>query len=155
MQNYKEVKLDAFTVVGIAVRTINKDGKSQKDISELWNQFMYGQIAAYVPHKESDDVYCIYTDYDSNFMGEYTTILGYKVSSAANLPDGLVVKEIPVSDYRVYTCEGKIPECVGRTWMHIWEQPDTDRAYKADFEVYGPESQDQGEEKVFTYLSVK
>jgi len=152
---YKEVKLDKFLIAGIAIRTTNKDGKSSEDIASLWDEFMYGQIPAYITNKISEDVFCIYTDYESDFMGEYTTILGCKVSSANNLPEELIVKEIPALSYKVYTSEGKIPECVGDMWTKIWQQPDTDRAYIADFEVYGAEAQDPDKARVFTYLSTK
>ncbi|NDW18806.1 AraC family transcriptional regulator [Dysgonomonas sp. 216] len=153
--DYKETNLDSFLIVGIAIRTTNKDGQSQKDINNLWNEFMYGQIPAYIPHKVSDDVYCVYTDYDSDFTGEYTTILGFKVSSANNLPEELVVKEIPASNYQVYDTSGKIPDCVLDIWTNIWQKPDVDRVYRADFEVYDAKAQDPENSKVSVFLSVK
>lgn len=153
--DYKTTVLENFYIAGISVRTINKDGKAQKDLGELQHKFFTRQIAATIPNKVSDDVYCAYTDYESDFMGEYTAILGCKVSSVENLPKGLIVKEIPMSTYRVYKSEGKLPECIAGTWAEIWRSPDNDRAYKADFEIYGAEAQNPENAAVYTYLSVK
>ncbi|MDU1903951.1 MAG: GyrI-like domain-containing protein [Dysgonomonas sp.] len=153
--DYKETTLEAFTVVGISVRTINKDGKGIKDIGELFHRFFAENIIATIPNKISDEFYCIYTDYESDFMGEYTTILGCKVSGTENLPEGLVVKQVPACKYRKYSAQGKIHEAVGQIWTHIWQSPDTDRAYIADFDVYGAEAQNPENAKIYTYLSVK
>ena len=153
--NYTQVQLEKIYICGISVRTTNLNGQSQKDLSELWNRFFIEQVAVSIPNKISEEIYCVYTDYESNFMGEYTAILGYKISSSENSSLGLSVKEIPVSTYRVYQSEGKIPECVAKTWMHIWQLPDTDRAYNADFEIYGQEAQNPENAIVCTYLSIK
>jgi len=152
---YSEIELDKFSIAGISISTINKDGKAQRDLGELQNRFFGQRIAEKIPHKISDEIYCIYTDYESDFKGKYTAILGCKVSSFENLPEGLIVKEIPASAYRVYKSEGKLPESVVNVWMHIWQSPDNDRAYKADFEIYGHEAQHPENAVVYTYLSVK
>lgn len=153
--SYKETTLEEFTVVGISVRTINKDGKGIKDIGELFHKFFSENIIATIPNKISSEFYCIYTDYESNFMGEYTTILGCKVSSAENLPEGFVVKHVPACKYHEYTAQGKIHEVVGQIWAQIWQAPDTDRAYIADFDVYGAEAQNPEDALVTTFVSVK
>lgn len=153
--NYKEITLGDFKVIGLSVRTTNKDYKAQKDIAQLWENFINNNILSTVPNKVSDDIYCIYTDYENNFMGEYTTILGCIVSKEENIPDNLIVKDISACSYHLYTTEGKLPKCVGKTWQHIWQQPDTHRKYKADFDVYGKDAQNPDKAKVYTYLSVK
>lgn len=151
--NYKEERLDAFTVVGIAVRTTNQDGKGLQDIGELFNRFFSEQIALAIPNKVCEDVYCVYTDYESDFQGEYTTILGCKVSEAESLPKGFGKKEIPECNYQQYEAQGEVHESVGRIWTHIWES-DIDRAYIADFDVYGEEAKDPKNALVRTYLSI-
>lgn len=152
---YKEISLASFTIAGISVRTSNKEGKSQKDIGELWNRFFSQQTSEAIPNKVSDEIYCIYTDYESNFMGAYTTILGCRVSDTQNLPTGMVVKHIPTGRYHEYRSEGKLPECVGQTWMNIWQSPDTNRMYEADFDIYGAEAQNPENAVVATFVSVK
>lgn len=154
--NYEEIKLDSFTIVGISVRTSNKDGRGMKDIGELFNRFFSEQIISLIPNKVSDEFYCMYTDYESDFTGEYTTILGCKVSSTDNIPEGLISKEVPASKYHIYEATGEVHEAVGKTWSYIWGQAENiDRAYEADFDVYGKDAADPKNATVRTYLSVK
>lgn len=151
---YEKITQEAISIVGIAVRTTNKDGQAQHDIAELWKKFIENNIADLIPFKISDDIYCIYTDYESDFMGEYTTILGCRVSDTNDTNDEFIYKEILSGDYLKFTSEGKLPEAVGKTWMHIW-QSNYDRKYTADFDVYGKDAVDPENATVITYLSVK
>ncbi len=151
--NFENVALDGFTVVGISVRTSNKNGQSQKDISELWSRFMQERIAGKITNKVNEYLYCMYTDYESDFMGEYTTILGYKVSSTENLPKELMMKTIPSGAYKLFKSSGKLPECVLNTWMQIW-QSDIKRKYIADFDVYPSDAFSSETPVVETFLSV-
>ncbi len=151
---YTKMELEGFIVAGIAVRTTNQNDKCLKDLDELWDKFTRENIAASIPDKISDDIYCVYTDYETDFMGEYTTILGYKVSTIENLPEGLAYKEIPGMDCQRFVAEGKLPDCIGETWRKIWSQPDTERAYLADFDVHGAEAKDPDNARVYIYLSI-
>lgn len=127
--------LPMFFVAGIAVRTINKDGQALKDIGSLWQQFKEGNLAGKLDDRESDDLYCVYTDYESDHNDYYTAILGCKVSSIEYLPDGFTGKAIAAGRYAVFTGEGKFPANVGATWAHIWST-DLPRTYTADFDMY-------------------
>jgi predicted transcriptional regulator YdeE len=151
---YNTKELPPFYIIGISVRTTNQNNQSQKDIGELWGRFMNDKIADKIPNKESNDIYCMYTDYESDYKGPYTTILGCKVSSLANIPVGFVGKVIPATKYQVYTSTGKLPNCVISTWMEIWKSV-TNRKYIADFEVYGDKAQNPANVEVETFVSVK
>jgi len=151
--NYKVTTLGEEKFIGIAVRTTNKNNQSQKDIGDLWGKFMSQNLVENIPNRVSSDIYCIYTDYESDFNGAYTTILGCKVSSVENVPAGFVSKTIPATTYHIYTSIGKLPECVVHTWVYIW-QSDIKRKYAADYDVYGPRAQDTEHAEVETYLSV-
>jgi predicted transcriptional regulator YdeE len=151
---YIETKLDKFYVVGISVRTTNQNALSQKDIGELWGKFYAQNYIEKIPNKVSNDVFCIYTDYESDQNGAYTTIIGCKVTAAKEVPEGMILKEIPESKYRVYTAKGKMPDCVIATWQHIWQSPIT-RKYTADFDIYGEKAQNPNDAEVETYLSVE
>ena len=155
--NNEEVTLDKFTVVGISVRTTNQNHQSQADIAKLWEVFFRNAyLQQSLPNKVSGDIYCIYSDYESDYTGEYTAILGYKVSTTDGIPTNLslAIKEIPESRYYKYISEGELPYAVGKTWAHIW-QSNIDRRYLADFDVYGEEARDPKNAKITTYLSVK
>ncbi|MES2266098.1 MAG: GyrI-like domain-containing protein [Bacteroidota bacterium] len=133
--NYETTSLPMFYVAGLSIRTINKDGQAGQDIGALWQQFTQGNLSDKLEEKEGNELYCVYTDYESDHNDYYTAILGCKVSSIEYLPDGFVGKAIPAAKYRVYTPEGKFPESVGVTWQHIW-QSEMNRIYTSDFDVY-------------------
>lgn len=152
----EEITLEAFTVVGISVRTTNQDHKSQEDIAKLWESFLLNGVVQSIKNKISDDIYCIYTDYESDYTGEYTTLIGYKVSNIREIPTNknLVIKYFPACKYLKYISEGELPYAVGKTWAQIW-QSNTERAYIADFDIYGEEAKDPKNAKITTFLSIK
>lgn len=149
----KEIELAEFNVMGISVTTTNKDGQSQKDIGELWQRFFTDNIASHIINKVSDEIYCVYTDYESNLDGMYLTIIGSKVSTVTEVPEGLICKKISAGKYLSFTSIGKLPDCVVATWQHIW-QSSINRNFKADFDVYGPKSQDANNAEIETFVSI-
>lgn len=150
---YTTTALEQFSVIGIAVRTTNHNGQAQKDIGELWQKFFSDNIINRIIGKISDDIYCIYTDYESDANGAYTTILGCRVAAVEVIPEGFVSKTIPKATFQLYKSTGKLPDSVLATWGHIWQTP-IERRYLADFDVYGQKSQDPNNAEVETYLSV-
>lgn len=150
---FETIDLPQFNIIGISVRTTNQHGQSYKDLGELWGKFMGENIVARIPGKESNEIYCMYTEYESDANGPYTTILGCKVNSLENIPEGLTGKNVPTTSYRKYTATGKIPDCVIALWQNIWQTP-IRRKYVADFEVYGAKAQNMESAEVETYLSV-
>ena len=145
--------MEAFKVVGIAVRTTNKNNQAQTDINNLWNTWFHEGVASRIPNKVSDALYNMYTDYESDENGYYTTILGYQVTNLDSIPKGLVGKQIPKLKYKVFESKGKLPDCVLDTWKMIWGLK-FDRSYKADFDVYQPEKMDPEDAEIITYLSI-
>lgn len=147
------IKLPAFFIAGIAIRTINKDGRAAKDIGHLWQRFTEENLAEKLDEREGTEVYCVYTAYEGDHNDYYTAILGCKVSAIAYLPDGFTGKAIPASTYNVYTGDGEFPASVANAWQYIWANV-SQRLYSADFDVYDMvgKSFEQIESKV--YLAV-
>src|SRR5690242_3833704 len=102
------IKTEAFYIIGISVRTTNENSQSARDISSLWNKFMSENILAQIPNKISNDVYCIYTDYEKDYTKPYTTILGCKVADLSSTPAGMVGKLIQGGKYTTFKATGKI-----------------------------------------------
>jgi predicted transcriptional regulator YdeE len=148
MANFISEGIDAFDIIGISVCTTNQYGRSQKDIGELWTRFMSEGIMEKIPGKESADIYCVYTDYETDFNGAYTTIIGCRVNTLEMIPEGMIGRTIPASGYQVYSSSGEMPKALMETWKMIWDS-DIDRAYVADYDLYG-----QGP-AIRTYISVK
>ena len=147
-------KLDAFKVIGISVRTTNENSKSAKDIAELWAKFMKEGIADKIPNKIDNSIYSIYTEYESDYMKPYTTILGCKVQNLDNIPEGMIAKEINTGNYVKYTAKGDLTKAaVYNEWVKIW-QSDLNRAYSADFEIYGEKAQNPSDAEVDIFVGV-
>jgi predicted transcriptional regulator YdeE len=149
------MKIESFKIIGISVRTTNEGGKSGEDIGEFWERFYKENIASKIPGKISEDIYSVYTDYESDYKGSYTTIIGCKVNSLNDIPEGMTGKEIEEGDYKVFTAKGKMPDAVINQWMEIWNDSDLKRAYTSDFEVYGEKSQNPENAEVDIYIAVK
>lgn len=150
--NYENITIEGFSIIGIAIRTTNQNGQSQKDIAELWGRFMGQGLIAQIPNKANNEIYCMYTEYESDFMGAYTTILGCKATSLDKIPVGFIGKEIPKITYKHYKAVGALPDCVGKVWGEIW-QSGIDRKYIADFDVYGEKAQNPQDAEVDIYVS--
>jgi predicted transcriptional regulator YdeE len=106
-----------------------------------------------IPNKMTEDIYCVYTDYDSDFNGPYTTIIGCKVSSLNDIPTELIGKTIPDSKYELYKSTGKLSISLAKTWEGIWNA-DINRRYSADFDIYGEKVRDYENAEVDTYVAV-
>ncbi|HVW12788.1 MAG TPA: effector binding domain-containing protein [Mucilaginibacter sp.] len=130
----EHIKTQGFFVSGIHVRTINRENKAQQDIGSLWARFMSENLGAKIEDKLSEDIYCVYTDYETDHTGWYTTVLGYKVE-CPDTGQGLFTAFVPEGNYRRYKPIGDLPGCVVDTWMKICED-DSGRSYIADYDVY-------------------
>lgn len=147
--------IEKFYVIGISVRTTNEGGQAAKDIPQLWERFMSEDIESKIPAKISRDVYGIYTEYEGDYTQPYTTVLGCKVESLDNIPEGFIGLTIETANYEKYTAKGKMSDdIVYNKWTEIW-QSDLDRTYLADFEIYGERSVDMDNAEVDIFISVK
>jgi predicted transcriptional regulator YdeE len=146
--------LSCFDVVGIAVRTTNQNGQSQKDISELWTKFMDNDVMNQIASRVSDDIYSVYTDYETDHTGPYTAILGCRVIALDKIPDGFTSVSIPAGCYNAYHLEGRFPDNVGEAWQQIWKNA-CGRKYTADFDLYNTDEAESFQEtKAKIYLAV-
>ncbi len=152
MQN---VKKEPFMVIGIKVRTTNENEQAGKDIVALWNTFMTEGILEKIPNKLSSEVYSIYTNYESDYTKPYDTILGCKVSTLKNIPEGMVGQSFDSGIYTNFTVKGDLSQgIVYGKWLEIWNI-DLDRSYIADFEIYGEKAQNPTNAEVQIYVGVK
>ncbi|MCI4669230.1 MAG: GyrI-like domain-containing protein [Bacteroidia bacterium] len=131
------VKIEPFHMLGISIITSNKDGQALKEIGDLWGRFISENISGQIPNKVDDTVYSLYTDYEGDHTKPYRVILGCKVSSLEDVPEGMLGRTFDGGNYAQFTAKGNLNEgLVGKKWFEIW-QMDLNRAYTADFEVFG------------------
>lgn len=147
-------QLKSFKIIGIKVETTNEKGKSAEDLGKLWEQFYSENISEQISNKESEKIYSIYTDYESDYKGKFTSIIGLKVKSLDQIPDGLIGREFVSGKYQKFIAKGEMPNAVMETWKEIWLKDDElNRKYTADFEVYGAKSQNGENSEVEIYIA--
>ncbi len=147
--------MQKLNIVGLSVRTSNNNGESARDIPALWAKFLTEGIAKQIPKKVDETIYCVYTNYEKDHTLPYTTILGCAVSTLADIPQGMTSKTIEVANYQKFTAKGNLNQgIVFNEWMKIWNT-DLDRAYTADFEVYGEKAADTSQAEVDIFIALK
>ena len=148
--------IQEFKIIGISIRTTNKNGQSAKDIGVIWEKFWNEKIQEQIPNKINGNIYAVYTDYETDFNGAYTTIIGLPVSSLENIPKSLVGITIEKTEYQKFVSKGKMTEAVVNTWMKIWgdKKLNQARAYKADFTIHGEKYYDGNNAEVKPFISV-
>lgn len=132
-----KVETELTKIIGISTRTSNQPGKSEVDIPKLWNRFFEEKTMENIPNKVDSNVYCVYTDYEGDYTKPFTTIIGCKVSSFDNIPDGMVSKTIGGELAEIFTASGLVNEgIVFKEWIKIWNSKELNRKYTSDYEVY-------------------
>lgn len=156
----KVVQQEAFTVVGIAVRTNNAKEATDSFIGKQWGRLMQENLLAKIPNKVDRNIVAVYTNYASDKDGDYTYILGAQVTKDGPIPYEMVTTTVPSGRYAVFTSErGPVQQAVLATWKRIWatpkNEPGGDRAYKADFELYGERAKNPADSIVEIYIDIR
>ena len=151
-----QCKIIDMKIIGIETRTTNQNGQAMQDIGGLWNRFFSENIISKIPNAVNSNVYAIYTDYESDYTGEYTTLLGLEVSSLDEIPNGLVGREFPKQNFKRFLAKGAMPQAVAEAWQKIWEQDkELNRLYQYDYELYTEKSQQSDLSEVEIFIGVK
>jgi predicted transcriptional regulator YdeE len=156
------VEQQEFSVIGIQVRTGNaKEVTAGGAIPKQWARFFSEGIADKIPNKVDSTIYAVYTNYASDYNGEYDFIIGMKVSSVSDVPPGMVARTVPKGRYAVVaTAKGPVAQVVPKAWQQVYsldskKQLGGTRAYKADFELYDQRSQNPQDAQVDLYIGLK
>lgn len=151
----------AIDVIGVAVRTNNANEMNGRGkIGEVWQKFIKQNVAAKIHQRVGNDIIAVYTDYDSDQNGEFTFLLGGKVSSVDRIPSGLVAKRVPAGRYAVVASNtGPLTQVVPEVWQRIWTMPPKDlggsRAFLADYELYNARARDPQHAQVDVYVGLR
>jgi len=157
----KVVENNAFTVIGISARTSNaKEITPDGVIGKMWGRLFQEGLLAKIPNKADQNIVAVYTDYASDHNGDYTYVLGARVTSDAEVPAGMVATKIPAGKFARFTSDkGPAPKVVPALWMKINSLPPdavgANRQYKADFEIYDERAMDPQNLQMDVYLGIK
>ncbi len=153
-----EIKL-----VGVTARTSNAR-ESQQETAVIWQtiqKYFSLQGPEKILHSTHPGVtYSVYTDYESDYTGEYTYFFGQQVSEFDSVPEGLSILIIPAQKYVKFTSEpGVMPQVCFTMWQNIWQMSDAHlggtRAYIADFEIYDERARDPQAVVLDIYIGIK
>ena len=153
--------LPGFTLIGISVRTNNaKEQTADGLIGKQWQRFYQEGILSKIPNKADNNTVAAYTGYASDKDGDYTLVIGAKVTSDKEVPSGMVAVKVPSGRYARFTSEkGPVARIGADLWRRIWaipkSQPGGDRAYKTDFEVYDQRAEDPQNAQMDIYIGIK
>ncbi|MBO9427016.1 GyrI-like domain-containing protein [Labrenzia sp. R4_1] len=120
-----------FTVVGLS-KVVRNDNPAA--IGALWEAFHSYDVRKKLCVDASEDVYCVYHDYEGGFMDPYRMTIGYRVSSV-DAPEDLHSAEVPRQTVVTYEVNGPLPQSLISQWQAIWNGQ-LNRSYLADYDVY-------------------
>lgn len=159
--NPKIVEEPGFAAIGIAERTTNaKEMTPDGVIGKQWARFMQANLLAEIPNRSESSIIAVITDYASDKDGEYTHLIGAKVTTIAQVPPGMVAKKVPPGRYAIFTSEkGPLAKVVVGAWQRIWSipkaSPGGNRAYKTDYEVYDQRATDPRDAQVDVHVGIR
>jgi predicted transcriptional regulator YdeE len=135
MTDYTILTCPSFKFIGVPLRTSNEEAFRTGTISAHWNKFYQDNIKEQIPNRLNETLIGLYRDYETDYTGMYTLIIGCEVSSLENIPEGMVGITVPTLSYAVFTAQGEFPAALIETWKSVWNSA-VDRSYNADLEVY-------------------
>lgn len=155
MKNYTTIQKPSILVMGIECRTSNAPEAGPHDISKLWKRFYNEDILSKIPNKASNEVFALYCDYEGDYTQPYSLVIGCPVSSFDVIPEGMITKIIPSGSYAIFRAIGEHPKSVIETWGKIWQQPNLNRTYTGDYEVYGDKFISGSPKEVDVYIAIE
>ena len=130
---YEVVELPQMTVWGLGCRTSNTAPDMSEKIGGLWKSF-FGGVFQSIDKKASPYTYGVYSNYATDFTGEYDMTVGCQVTEDGG-SDSTVTTVIPSGKYAKFTLHGDAQKDIYAFWCRLWFMP-LERAYTADFEEY-------------------
>ena len=143
------ISLSEIKIIGKTTGTnLAQEMSASAKIGPLITEYFTQGLAERIPNRKNKGIsFSIYTDYESDYTGNYSYYFGEEVDSFENTPQGLFALTIPAQRYvRFTTKPGPMPAVVIDAWQHIWrmtpEELGGKRAYIADFEIYDERAAD-------------
>ena len=146
----KVTRIKKLMISGISVVTNNEFEMSEENgkIAGLWEEYFQKDIYKKTFDKaNSDFMYGVYSNYESDASGNYKVTVGVEVTKPKN---AIVIED---KKYLVFSKQGELPMVVVELWEEIWayfeKNSEYVRAFEIDFEKYAKE------DEVEIYVSIK
>ena len=138
----KVTRIKKLMISGLSAVTNNEFEMSEENgkIAQLWEDYFANDIYKTTFNKaNSDFMYGVYSDYESDVNGNYKITVGVEVTKPKN---AIVIED---KKYLVFTKQGELPMVVVELWEEIWDyfekNSDYERAFEIDFEKYAKEDE--------------
>lgn len=151
---YEIVELEEKVIVGIKIKTTNKDGKAMQDIGMTWQKLFANGIYEKISNKVNSKTMGLYTEYEGDYTKPYTFIAGAEVSKEVQIGEELESIIIPKGKYAKFVITGDVQNSVGQAWQEIWNM-DLKRKYTCDFEEYQNNSEDMQKQEIHIYIALE
>ncbi len=143
-------------IAGIKTRTTNNDSQAMADIGAMWQEFFSKNILSAIDDRVSNDIYLIYTNYESDYLGYYDAILGLQVSDFTGVASGFFKHTIQAGKYKKYLAKGQLPDAVINVWKEIWKADvSLNRIYGSDFEIYTDKALNKQDAEVEIMIGIR
>lgn len=152
--HYNVIQKGPMQVMGIELQTTNENWQSAQDIPPFWGRFYREGIQAMIPNQKTGEVLGLYCDYEKDHTKPYTLVAGCEVTVVGDIPNGLVVKQIPAAKYAVFEVIGKFPDKMMEVWEWIWAG-NLRRTYTGDFELYPLGFDPESNSDLLLYIAIK
>lgn len=150
--NYEIINREESIAVGISARTNNSAPDMGMKIGALWNDFYGKNIYESINGKTSGKSLCIYTNYESDYTGDYDAVVACEADGNAEQSGDLKKFIIPAGKYAKFVVKGDVQKAVMEFWQKLWEE-NLDRSYKCDFEEY--QNADMENAEIHIYIGLK
>jgi predicted transcriptional regulator YdeE len=164
MTTQTHVHMHDILLVGLFQRTTNQKEMNAETaiIGKTIQEYFSKNFSNTIKNRKNPGVtYCIYTEYESDFNGEYTYFIGEEVTDFANNMETDTVKNlmIPAQKYVKFTSSsGKMPAICIDLWQKIWAMDEKSlggkRSYIADFEIYDERAKDPQNTVLDIYIGI-
>jgi predicted transcriptional regulator YdeE len=152
---------NSFYVAGYSIRTNNADETAGRGkIGTLWQSFVQENLGATIPDRIDHDLIAVYSDYSVDENGDYTYLLGARVSCIDHLRAGMTFRRVIAAPYAVLTTRvGPLVAVLQAEWKKIWRATAAElggqRAFVTDYEVYDRRSADPQLAQVEIHVGLK
>lgn len=137
-------KFGPFRMVGAYVLTSHEIEASESTalISELEMRFFDQWLGGLIPYRlDRCEWMEVYTEYESDHLGEFTFIKGHRVWQIEDVPEGMMAIEVPRRRYAVFTVDPDkdfgFSDTEEEILRYFSETPKYERAYLTDFILSG------------------
>jgi predicted transcriptional regulator YdeE/DNA-binding transcriptional MerR regulator len=149
----KFVNLPDFTVVGMSYVGKNKN----QEIAQMWGVFNHR--SEQIKHRDLAAAYGVCLMPPGLAEGEFEYVASYKVGKVEDVPDGMVVRQVPAQRYAVFTHVGSL-EKLGDTYNYIYQvwlpKSGCELSGGLDFEYYDEDFKDFApDSRFYIYVPVK